>query len=66
MGEAGQVCGAAAVAGLVGVPGVDADEVDGHGGEDVLEEGFGCAAVAGLVDVAAVGGLGDEGFDAGA
>ena len=47
-------------------PGVDADEVDGHGGEGVLQEGLGLAAVAGVVDVAEPGGLGDQALDAAA
>jgi len=46
-----------------GEPGVEADEVQGQRGQDVLAVGLGQAAIAGLVDVAAAGGLGDGALD---
>jgi hypothetical protein len=49
-----------------GKPGIDPDEVDGQRGQHVLEVGLGHAAVAGVVQVAEPGGLGDQALDAAA
>src|SRR5215218_8401973 len=64
LGQPGESGGPASGRYGPGEPGVEADEVEGHGGEGVLEEGLGLAAVAGVVDVAAPGGLGDQALDA--
>jgi hypothetical protein len=50
----------------VGPPGVEADEVDGGGGEGVFEFDFGTSGVAGLADACDGDGLADGAFDPGA
>jgi hypothetical protein len=64
LGQPGESGGPASGRYGPGEPGVDADQVEGHGGEGVLEEGLGLAAVAGVVEVAEPGGLGDQALDA--
>ena len=64
LGQPGESGGPASGRYGPGEPGVEADEVEGHGGEGVLEEGLRLAAVAGVVDVAEPGGLGDQALDA--
>src|SRR2546429_2008903 len=53
------------VQGLAGVPGVEADAVDGGGSGEVLQAGFVQAGVAGAADAGDVGGLGHGALDAG-
>ncbi len=60
-----QVCGSGPVHGLVGEPGVVADEVDRGGGEVVLQAGLGQAQVAGAADAGDVGGLAHGALDSG-
>jgi hypothetical protein len=50
----------------VGPPGVEADEVDGGGGEGVFEFGFGTSGVAGVAYAGDGDGLVDGAFDSGA
>jgi hypothetical protein len=64
LGQPGESGGPASGRYGPGEPGVEADEVEGHGGEGVLEEGLRLAAVAGVVEVAEPGGLGDQALDA--
>src|SRR6185437_10121955 len=64
--EALDVGGAGPVEGLAGPPGVEADDVDGGGGDVVLEPGFGQAGVACGADAGDVGGLADGALDSGA
>jgi hypothetical protein len=66
VGQPGESGGPAAGRGGSGRPGVDADEVEGQRGQGVLQVGLGQAAVAGLVEVAAAGGLGDQALHAAA
>jgi hypothetical protein len=49
-----------------GEPGVDADEVDGQRGQHVLQVGLGQTSIAGLMEVAEPGGLGEQALDAAA
>src|SRR5437763_8450969 len=60
-----EVGGPGPVQGLAGVPGIDADAVDGGGGGEVFQAGFVQAEVAGAADAGDVGGLGDGAFCAG-
>jgi hypothetical protein len=46
--------------------GAEAGEVEGHAGQDVLNVGFGQAAVAGVAQVGSAYGLGDGALDPGA
>jgi hypothetical protein len=64
--ESGEARDPAAAKGCAGEPGVNADQVEGQRDQDVLQVGLGQAAVAGLVEVAAAGGLGDGALDPGA
>ena len=57
--------GACALDGRAGPPGVEADEVEGDGGEDVFEVDFADAGVAGVADAGQGGGLADGGLDTG-
>jgi hypothetical protein len=49
-----------------GPPCVEADQVEGDGGEDVFEVDFADSGVAGVADAGQVGGLADGAFNAGA
>jgi hypothetical protein len=60
------VAGAGSVHGVVVPVGVEVDEVEGDGGEHVLEVDFAQAPVAGVADAGDREGLVDGAFDAGA
>src|SRR5215211_4399563 len=64
--ESGEARGPAAAKWRAGEPGVDADHVERQRGQHMLQVGLGQAAVAGLVQVAAAGGLRDGPLDPGA
>jgi hypothetical protein len=63
--EAGEVGCPGALQGRAGPPGVEADEVDGGGGEDVFEVDLADTCVAGAAEAGHGDGLADDGFDTG-
>jgi hypothetical protein len=64
--EAGVVAGSGGVESGAGPPGVESDEVDRGGEQDVFQGDFGQAFVAGAASVAGLDGLSDGALDAGA
>jgi hypothetical protein len=66
VGQPGESGGPASGRCGAGEPGIDADEVDGQRGQHVLQAGLGQAAVAGVVEAAAPGGLGNQALHAAA